>query len=515
MVLLLLTAFTAVGQKKATPAPKAKKQPNILVIFSDDHALRAISAYGNSLVQTPNIDRLAKSGMLFRNAMVTNSICGPSRAVLLSGKYSHLNGVATNQAGVAFDGSQTTFPKLLQQAGYQTAIVGKWHLVSNPTGFHYWKVLPGQGQYYNPDFVSAAGRERKEGYVTDLITDEALGWLDQKRDKSKPFLLMYQQKSPHRNWHPATRHLNLYDDVTFPEPATLFDNYANRASGARNQEMEIDRHMELFDDNKLFQPKDSAVAPGPRYGLYGRMLPSQWVPFYKAYEDENAKFLANPPTGKDLVRWKYQRYIKDYMRSVASLDEGIGKVLDYLKENGLEENTLVVYSSDQGFYLGEHGWFDKRWMYEESLHTPLIVRWPGVVKPGTQNKDIVLNLDLAQTFLQAAGVAEPAEMQGHSLLPLLKGQTPKDWRQAMYYHYSEYPRPHRVPEHFGIRNQQHKLIYYYYLKEWEFFDLKRDPQELKSEYTNPAYAATIKEMKQQLSKLQAQYKDPIASKIAF
>jgi arylsulfatase A-like enzyme len=501
-----------VGSKKAAAA---NKQPNILVIFTDDHALQAISAYGSRINKTPNIDRLAQQGMLFRHAMVTNSICGPSRAVLLSGKYSHLNGVATNQAGVSFDGSQTTFPKLLQQAGYQTAIVGKWHLESDPTGFDFWKILPGQGDYYNPDFLTAAGRTREQGYVTDIITGEVLKWLGQTRDKSKPFLMMYQQKAPHRSWLPAERHLKLYENEVFPEPATLFDDYAGRASGAKNQEMEIGTHMSLFPDNKVFAPKDSAQVPGNARSNFGRMTPQQWNSYYAAYKDENNLFLQNPPQGKNLVRWKYQRYIKDYLRTVAAVDEGIGQVLDYLKKEGLEDNTIVVYSSDQGFYLGEHGWFDKRWMYEESLHTPLIVRWPGKVKPGSENKDLVLNLDLAETFLDAAGVAIPREMQGRSLLPLLTGATPKDWRKEIYYHYSEYPRPHRVPHHFGVRNEQYKLIYYYKLKEWEFFDLKADPREMKSQYENPAYAATISQLKTQLRGLQQQYQDPVAKEIRF
>ncbi|WP_114778568.1 sulfatase family protein [Botryobacter ruber] len=515
VLFLALSGLHCAAQKRTGSPATAGKQPNILVIFTDDHALRAISAYGSDLTKTPNIDRLAKDGMLFRHAMVTNSICGPSRAVLLTGKYSHLNGLATNQPGEVFDGSQTTFPKLLQQAGYQTAIVGKWHLHSDPTGFDFWKILPGQGDYYNPDFLTANGRKREQGYVTDVITNETLNWLDKKRDKSKPFLMMFQHKAPHREWLPAPEHLTLYKDKKFPEPATLFDDYANRASGARNQEMEIGKHMRLMSDNKLFEPKHAAKAPGNPNSPYGRMLPEQWQPFYMAYQEENAKFLASKPTGKDLVRWKYQRYLQDYLRTVASVDESVGKVLDYLKQEGLEENTIVVYSSDQGFYLGEHGWFDKRWMYEESLHTPLIVRWPGVTKPGSENKEMVLNLDLAETFLEAAGVPVPHEMQGRSLVPLLKGQTPKDWRQEVYYHYSEYPKPHRVPQHFGIRTDQHKLIYYYVLNEWEFFDLKKDPQELKSEYNNPAYAAKIKQLKEQLHSLQTKYQDPVARNINF
>lgn len=491
----LIFSWGCAGRQPVGKAVAQKKQPNILVIFTDDHALQAISAYGSKVNKTPNIDRLAQQGMLFRHAMVTNSICGPSRAVLLTGKYSHLNGVETNKAGVSFDGSQTTFPKLLQKAGYQTAIVGKWHLESDPTGFDFWKILPGQGHYYNPDFLSAAGKEQQQGYVTDIITEEVLGWLGTKRDKSKPFLMMYQQKAPHRAWLPGPEQLEMYKNQTFPEPATLFDDYAGRASGAKNQEMEIGEHMDLITDNKVFTPAHAAKAPGAANFNYGRMSPAQWQTFYQAYAEENAQFLKNPPTGKELTRWKYQRYMKDYLRSVASVDENIGRVLDYLKKEGLEENTIVVYSSDQGFYLGEHGWFDKRWMYEESLHTPLIVRWPGVVKPGSENQDMVLNLDLAATFLEAAGLKVPEEMQGQSLMPLLKGEKPKNWRESIYYHYTEYPQPHKVPHHFGVRTGQYKLIYYYKLNEWELFDLKKDPQELTSQYANPAYAATIKQLK--------------------
>ena len=488
-----------------------KKRPNILFIFTDDHALQAISAYGSKINQTPNIDRIAKEGMLFRHAMVTNSICGPSRAVILTGKYSHLNGFPTNRQGLKFDGAQTTFPKLLQDAGYQTAIIGKWHLFSDPTGFHHWQVLVGQGHYYNPDFLSPAGRIRKPGYVTDIITDEAIAWLDGKRDKASPFLLMLQHKAPHRNWLPSPENARLYNDTKIPEPATLFDDYSGRASGAKNQEMEINRHMELLSDNKVFvSPADVEKIDGGQ-----RMTPQQQATLYGAYKAENDSFLANPPKGADLVRWKYQRYMKDYLRTVSSVDDNIGRVLSYLEKNGLMENTIIVYSSDQGFYLGEHGWFDKRWMYEQSLHMPLMVRWPGVVKAGSVNNNIVLNLDFAETFLEAAGIKVAAEMQGKSLLPLLKGQRPKDWRNQMYYHYTEYPKPHHVPPHFGVRTEQHKLIYYYTLKEWELFDLKKDPDEMKSRYNDPAYAGIVKDLKQQLKQLQKQYKDPIAKEVSF
>lgn len=488
-----------------------KKQPNIVFIFTDDHALRAISAYGGSLNQTPNIDRIAKEGMLFKNALVTNSICGPSRAVILTGAYSHINGFSTNEGSQKFDSSQTTFPKLLQANGYQTALIGKWHLNSTPTGFDYWNILPGQGSYYNPDFISAAGRERKPGYVTDVITDKALAWLDRARDKKAPFLLMLQHKAPHRHWQPGMDHINDFDNDTFPEPATLFDDYSGRASGAKNQEMEIGKHMQISTDNKLFASLDSMAADED----FKRMTPEQRRLFYEAYKSENESFLANPLKGASLVRWKYQRYIKDYLRTVKSVDDNIGRVLAYLQKEGLMENTIIVYSSDQGFYLGEHGWFDKRWMYEESLHMPFIIRWPGVVKPGSINNNLVLNLDFAETFLAAAGIASPKTMQGKSLIPLLKGEPAPTWRKAMYYHYTEYPKPHRVPPHFGIRTERHKLIYYYTLKEWEFFDLTNDPQEMHNGYKIPTNKALIHKLKLQLKQLQIDYSDPIAQTVKF
>lgn len=505
---VVLLTYCGFGQQ----AMEKRQRPNIVFIFSDDHALKAIGAYGSTINQTPNIDRLAKEGMLFHHAMVTNSICGPSRAVILSGKYSHLNGMETNGQGVSFNGEQTTFPKLLRAAGYQTAIIGKWHLNSNPTGFDFWKVLPGQGEYYNPDFLTAAGRARQEGYVTDIITRESIGWLEA-RDKSKPFLLMVQHKAPHRSWLPAPEHLNDYKDKTFPEPSSLFDSYEGRASAARNQRMEIGRDMNLFADNKVFENgKDTKEN---NKGQYGRMNPTQRKQLEEAYREENEAFLKDRPEGQDLVRWKYQRFIKDYLRSVASVDESVGQVLEYLKRAGLEKNTIVVYSSDQGFYLGEHGWFDKRWMYEESLHTPLLVRWPGVVKAGSQNQDMVLNLDFGETLLEAAGLKIPAEMQGRSLLPLLRGQTPKDWRKDVYYHFVESEQPHRVAKHFGVRSERYKLIYYYELGEWEFFDLQLDPQELQSRYNDPAYARLIKEHKTRLLQLQRELKDPIIDTVKY
>jgi arylsulfatase A-like enzyme len=467
-------------------APDRDARPNIIFVFTDDHASHAISAYESRINQTPNIDRLADEGMLFRNAFVTNSICAPSRAVILTGKHSHLNGIFTNRE--RFDSAQVTFPKLLQQAGYQTAIVGKWHLKSAPTGFDYWEVLPGQGDYYNPRFRTHGDTVRYTGYVTDIITDRALDWLQNGRDPEKPFMLMYQHKAPHRRWQPGPEHLTLYDDVTIPEPPTLFDDYEGRTSAAKTQEMTIAQHM-YDEDLKLVAPP--------------QLNEQQLERWNAAYEPKNEAFRQADLTGDELVRWKYQRYIKDYLRTVASVDDNLGRVLDYLDEAGMTENTVVIYSSDQGFYLGDHGWYDKRWMYEESLRMPFIVRWPGVVQPGSENSDLVQNLDFAETFLEMAGVDIPADMQGRSLVPLLEGRTPADWREAIYYHYWEYPAWHMVRRHYGVRTQRYKLIYYYEIDEWELFDLQNDPEELRSVFADPDYAEIVAELKERLVQMRA------------
>jgi arylsulfatase A-like enzyme len=471
--------------------PVVHERPNILFVFADDHAAQAVGAYGSQINQTPQIDRLAREGMVFRNAFVTNSICAPSRAVILTGKHSHLNGIFTNRE--SFDGSQVTFPKLLQQAGYQTAIIGKWHLKSEPTGFDYWDVLPGQGTYYNPDFRTAEGTVEHKGYVTDIITEKVLDWLATGRDRQKPFMLMYQHKAPHRRWQPGPEHLAMYDDVEIPEPATLFDDYAKRTSAAKTQEMTIAEHLD---------ERDLKLAPPPE------LDEGQLQVWNAAYEPKNEAFRRAGLVGDDLVRWKYQRYIKDYLRTIASIDDNLGRVLDYLDESGLAERTVVIYSSDQGFYLGEHGWYDKRWMYEESLRMPLIVRWPGVVEPGTESSDLVQNLDFAQTFLDIAGVEAPADMQGRSLLPLLEGERSPSWREAIYYQYYEYPAVHMVRRHYGVRTERYKLIYYYEIDEWELFDLESDPRELTSVYDDPEYRETVEELKELLLELRVQYHVP-------
>ncbi len=474
----------------ATAEENADKRPNILFIFTDDHASHAIGAYASKINKTPNLDRLAKEGMLFRNCFCTNSICAPSRAVIQTGKHSHLNGVIDNR--VRFDGSQQTFPKLLQKAGYQTAMIGKWHLKSDPTGFDFWNVLYGQGPYYNPPFKTPEGRVKHTGYTTDIITDVALDWLKNKRDKTKPFMMMCQHKAPHRNWQPGPKHLTMYDDATIPEPATLFDDWANRTSACKVQEMTVANHLSDFD--LKFKPP-------------GNLTPAQLKTWNAAYDPKNEAFRKAKLSGKDLVRWKYQRYLKDYLRCIASVDDNIGRLLAYLDASGLAANTVVIYSSDQGFYLGDHGWYDKRWMYEESLRMPLMIRWPGKTKPGSVDEHLVQNLDFAETFLDLAGVRPPADMQGRSIVPLLKGQPLDDWRTSIYYHYWEFPAVHMVHRHYGIRTDRYKLIHYYLLKEWELFDLKKDTQELKNVYGDPAYADVVRKLKVELTRLQKHYKD--------
>lgn len=510
LTILLITTVLAACSKQINQS--GNRQPNILFIFTDDHARNAIGAYGSIINETPNLDRLAQQGMIFTNAAVTNSICGPSRAVILTGKHSHINGFMRNE-GKDFDGSQQTFPKLLQSAGYETALFGKWHLGSEPTGFDFWKILPGQGNYYNPDFRTPNGNEQIQGYVTDVVTDLTLDWLKNERDPNKPFLLMSQHKAPHRKWLPPGRYLNLYDGDTIPEPPTLFDDYSNRNSAAAEQEMEIGAHMDAF-DLKLLETIDSARLEdysGYARAMFSRMNEEQFEKWWNAYHEENKEYLKNKPdmTDEEILRWKYQRYIKDYLRCIAAVDENIGRLMDYLEENGLAENTIVVYSSDQGFYLGEHGWFDKRWMYEESLSTPLIIKWPGIVKEGSVNDNLVQNLDYAETFLEMAGINVPADMQGKSLVPLLKGNT-TNFRDALYYHYYEYPSWHMVTRHFGIKTQRFKLIYYYLNDEWELFDLKEDAQEMYNLYYRPGYKPIINELKIKLKGLADQYQDSIA-----
>ncbi|MBN38579.1 MAG: sulfatase [Opitutae bacterium] len=491
------------------------QKPNVVFIFSDDHAPHAIGAYNGwlkSVNPTPVIDRLAADGMLFENSFCTNSICGPSRAVIQTGKHSHKNGFMNN--GNTFDWNQQTFPKLLQKAGYQTAIYGKSHLKGKPQGYDDWAVLPGQGLYYNPDMIFPDGRKRIDGYCTDVVTDLAADWLENKRKKDKPFMLMVQHKAPHRNWMPALRHLDLYDDLEIPEPPTLFDRWEDNAPAARLQELEIDRHMDLNYDlfldltPEFNQPPSQLRQDRSAWHNMKRMSPEQLAKWRSHYGPKDKAFHEAKLSGKDLVRWKFQRYAKNYLRCVKGVDESVDRLQTTLKNLGLDKNTIVIYSSDQGFYIGDHGWYDKRWMYDESLKMPFIVKWPGMTKPGSRNTDLIQNLDYAQTFLELAGAKIPEDMQGASLVPLLKGQTPKDWRKEIYYHYYEYPSVHMVPRHNGIRSKRYKLMHFYQFKnEWELYDLKSDPDESKNIYGDPKFAKVRKRMENRLQHLVDYYED--------
>jgi arylsulfatase A-like enzyme len=493
---VIVAAFLAIANFLSPVARAAgPARPNILFIFSDDHAYQAISAYGDPrrLLETPNLDRIAREGMRFDRCLVPNSICGPSRATILTGKYSHLNGFYNN-SNSRFDGSQTTFPKLLKQAGYATAIFGKWHLVSEPTGFDHWHILPGQGAYYNPPMIKNGEQVQHEGYTTDIITDLTLDWL-KNRDRSKPFLVMAQHKAPHREWEPALRHLGHDGDRNYPEPETLFDDYSGRGLAERDQDMTLEKTM---------TPRDVKLVAPPN------LTPDQRVAWDAYYEPRNARFKAASLSGADLVRWRYQRYMHDYLGCVKAVDESVGRLLKFLDDEGLADNTIVVYAADQGFYLGEHGWFDKRWIFEESLRTPCLVRWPRVTKPGSTSEALVSNVDFAETFLDAAGVEIPKDMQGRSLRPVLAGNTPDDWRRSFYYHYYEYPRPHHVRPHYGVVTDRYKLVHFYGpdTDYWELFDRQADPRELKSVYDDPGYAEARAELSAEVKRLRAELKVP-------
>ncbi|MFN8357224.1 MAG: sulfatase [Spirosomataceae bacterium] len=516
---LLLIASGAIlffSFKVRNQTSKANKRPNIVFIMSDDHAYQAISAYDTRLTQTPNIDRIAKEGMLFSNACVTNSICAPSRAVILTGKHSHLNGKIDNY--FPFDTTNITFPQILQQHGYQTAMFGKLHFGNNPKGFDEFKILPDQGQYYNPDFITKKeGRKKLTGYVTDLITDMTLNWLKNERDDNKPFFLAYLHKAPHREWLPAERHYKEFIHKRFPEPTTLFDTYEGRGTASKEAEMNLLKHMNWAGDSKIFPEtmdklgiKESHPYDKQNYnGPVGRMNPEQRKAWDATYGKMNEEFMKIYPqmTEKDKMKWRYQRYMQDYLGCIASVDEGVGKVLDFLKTNGLDENTIVVYTSDQGFYLGEHGWFDKRFIFDESFKTPLLIKWPGVIKPGSKNSQMVQNLDYAQTFLEAAGIKPPTDMQGESLIPIFKGQG-KNFREAAYYHYYEYPSVHMVKRHYGIVTEKYKLVHFYYdVDEWELYDRVNDKNEMKNVYNDPKYATIRAELHKKLAALRVKYKD--------
>ncbi len=489
-----------------------KKRPNIIFIMSDDHAYQAIGCYGSRINSTPNIDRLARDGVRFVQSFCTNSICAPSRAVMLTGKYSHINGVINNS--VKFEQDQQTFPMLLQKSGYQTALFGKWHLKSTPRGFDYWKILQGQGHYYNPDFIEMGERKRCSGYVTDLITDDCLKWLKNRKSK-KPFCVLLHHKAPHRNWMPGPNHLHLYEDRKIPLPDTFFDDYRTRSDAARQQEMRVADNLFMAYDLKVTPEKKNTPLTDKEKidisywnSVYGRMNESQRSAWDAAYGPRNRLFRMAGLRGTDLQIWMYQRYIKDYLRCVASVDDNIGRVLDYLDESGLRDDTVVIYTSDQGFYLGEHGWFDKRFMYEESLRIPLIIRYPCEVEPGVNEKDMVLNLDFAPTILDFAGVKIPDDIQGESIRSILRGETPANWRQSIYYHYFEYPAVHSVKRHYGIRTHRYKLIHFYFdIDAWELYDLEKDPQELHNLYNDKRYSGVVEKLKEELNRLREKYKD--------
>jgi len=462
---LCLSGAIACPAVLAAEAPAGKdSRPNILYIMADDHAAHAIGAYGSRVNRTPQIDRLAKEGMRLTNCFVTNSICTPSRAVIITGKYSHVNGVPVFNR---FDGSQPTLAKHLQAAGYHTGMIGKWHLGSDPTGFDHWNILPGQGVYHNPVLIEMGQRKKHRGYVTDLIADFSLDFLE-KRPKDRPFFLMCHHKAPHRPWQPDEKHAKLFATQVIPEPETFNDDYASRSDAAREATMRIDRDL---------QPSDYKQTPPP--GL----------------------------SDAELKKWKYQRYMQDYLACVASVDDNVGRLLDYLEKTGLAANTIVIYTSDQGFFLGDHNWFDKRFMYEESLRMPFLVRWPGRIRPGTVSGAMVLNADFAPMLLAAAGLEVPRDVQGRSFLPVLLGRTPPDWRTAIYYRYYHYPQHHRVQPHYGLRTTRYKLIYFNKLDQWELFDLAFDPHELKNLYRDPAHAETVKQLKAELYRLKKELGD--------
>ena len=523
----LLLLFIVVYILGCSRNSETKTKPNILFIMSDDHAYQAISAYDNRLIQTPNIDKIANEGMLFNNACVTNSICAPSRAVILTGKHSHLNGKIDNHA--KFDDSQTTFPQLFQKAGYQTAMFGKLHFGNNPKGVDDFLILPGQGDYINPKFIGKDKDTIITGYVTDIITDLTLNWFKTKRDEAKPFLMMYLHKAPHRAWWPSPEKFAEFYEKEFPEPKTLFDDYSGRGTAAKTAEMNILTHMQYMHDSKV-RPSTieemGKIEPEIVYvkGDGTLMRPTAKGfndPFGRANEEQKKKyditldkiskdFKANWPkmNNKAKMKWKFQRYMQDYLATISSVDDNVGRVLNYLEESGLDKNTIVVYTSDQGFYLGEHGWFDKRFIYDESFKTPLMIKWPNVIKPGTTSEEMVQNLDFAQTFLEAAMIEAPNDMQGESLIPLLKGDSEKWNRNAVYYHYYEYPSVHMAKRHYGIVNKEFKLTHFYYdVDEWELYDRLKDPNEINNVYKDSEYKDVVEKLTQELKEMRIKYKD--------
>lgn len=489
------------------------QQPNIIYIMSDDHDADAISAYNNTFISTPHIDRLAKEGMLFKNAFVGNSICGPARATLLTGQHSHKNGIKDNRT--RFDSSKITMPKLMKTAGYQTALVGKWHLHSYPTGFDYWKIVPGQGLYYDPRMISMNGdTSTLRGYATDVITDEAINWLDN-RDKEKPFLLLLHHKAPHRNFVPKLKWIEMFSRKIFPEPPSLFANMKQHGKAWQTQKMSILFDMTLSSDLKI-DPEYLARIPGykidsldiARYqATLNRIPEADRLKMKEIYAERGKQFLNAFGNDSLVLKLKYQWYMQDFMACIASVDENTGRLLDYMDKNDLTDKTVVIYTSDQGFYLGENGWFDKRWMYDVSMQVPLLIRWPGKIKAGSVNSFLAQNIDYAPTILDLAGAKVPDWMHGLSLTPILNDSQEVLTRKNLYYHYYEYPADHAVLPHLGVRGERYKLVYFYTVNEWELYDLQTDPSEQKNLSASAAHQAVLNEMKKILLQLRDEYDD--------
>jgi arylsulfatase A-like enzyme len=508
-----LVPLVLAGCKGKNVQQQEVSRPNILFIMTDDHTTQAISAYGSALTQTPNIDRIAREGIRFDNCYTVNALSGPSRACILTGKFSHVNGFKDNSC--TFDGSQQTFPKILKAHGYQTAIVGKWHLISDPQGFDFWSILTGQheqGDYYQPEFLENGDSITEQGYVTDVVTDKAIAWL-KNRKPGQPFALMLHHKAPHRNWMPAQRHLGMFNNTVFPEPDNLFDDFSSRSDAPRLQDMSIAHTLNDYWDMKLASPEELAAGdfPDKRFqAAYNRMTDAEKNRWNEAFAPRIAEYRSKKPAGKELVRWKYQQYLRDYLATAQAVDEGIGRVMDYLSDVGELDNTLVVYTSDQGFFLGEHGFFDKRFMYEECQRMPVVMRLPGVIQAGSVSSALSMNVDFAPAFLAIAGIAVPDDMQGESLLPILsrQGKTPENHRKAVYYHYYEYPAEHSVKRHYGIRTERYKLIHFYHdIDAWEMYDLRTDPREMHNLYGNKAYIDIENELKEILLETRIKYKD--------
>lgn len=497
-----------------TAQQKETKPLNIVYIMTDDHTRQMMSVYDNRHMETPNLDRIANGGVVFSNAFVANSISGPSRACLLTGKHSHKNGKLDNFT--TFDGNQQTVQQLLQEAGYETSMIGKWHLDSEPTHFDHWEILPGQGSYYNPDFITPNGNVKYDGYVTNIITDLGINWLENQRDKEKPFCMFLHHKAVHRNWMADTLHLDLYEDKTFELPLNFYDDYDGRIAAAE-QEMSIAsaHDMDIVNDLKMISPGvKTRLSAAYEHGEYARLTPREKELWDNHYQPIIDQFYQDDLKGKALAEWKFQRYMTDYAKTVHSLDLNVGRILDYLEENDMLENTIIIYTSDQGFYMGEHGWFDKRFMYEESFSTPLVMHLPSKFKRKGRVDEMVQNIDFAPTMLAIAGAEIPSDIQGVSLLPLLNDESaPIDWRKSLYYHYYEYPAEHMVKKHYGIRTEKYKLIHFYDdIDTWELYDLEKDIAEMNNLYGNPKYDAVVAELMHQLHELQLKYDDPIREK---